>query len=83
MTCCVACFYLSYTRDKGKPAERQGRKATDLRVNSYDSGVTDILEQASFDAFNIYGFLGIRYSVKMTCLLRMGGPWDCEEAGHK
>jgi hypothetical protein len=36
---------------KGKPVERQGRKATDLRVNSYDSGVTDILEQANFDVF--------------------------------
>ena len=44
-------------RDKGKPVERQGRKATDLRVNSYDSGVTDILEQANSMPF-CYGLDG-------------------------
>jgi hypothetical protein len=32
-----------YALDKGKPAERRGRKATDLRDHTYDGGVTNTI----------------------------------------
>lgn len=34
------CWYKDVRTEKGKPVERRGRKATDLRETSYDSGVT-------------------------------------------
>jgi len=33
----------SFGHDKGKPAERRGRKTTGLRVRSYDSGATEAM----------------------------------------
>lgn len=33
----------SFVHDKGKSAERQGRKSTGLRVTAYDSGATETM----------------------------------------
>ncbi len=33
------CWYKGVGTEKGKPVEKRGRKATDLREASYDSGV--------------------------------------------